>query len=185
MHRHAAILGPFIALAIGATMNPAFAQAAPRQMQSGDAGYALLLETASAPLQEHLGNGVKLDVERLDRLGNWAFVLGTLRGADGARFNYQGTPFAEAAAQGGMSDVYVALLHRDPDPGSADLAAAAAPADAAARDQAGDSTDGDDVADGFPSGGTWTVLDHAIGPGDVAWLDWPQQHAAPRALFGF
>ena len=31
----------------------------------------------------------------------------------------------------------------------------------------------------------WLVLDHAIGPGDVAWLAWPDKHAAPRALFGF
>jgi len=28
-------------------------------------------------------------------------------------------------------------------------------------------------------------VDFAIGPGDVAWLGWPQEHAAPRALFGF
>ncbi len=166
-------------------MNPAFAQATPRQMQAGDAGYALLLETASAPLHERLGQDVTLDVERLDRLGNWAFVLGSLRGSDGARFDYHGTPFAEAAAQGGMSDVYVALLRRAPDPDSADHAAAAAPADAAARDQAGDATAGDEDTDGVAPGGSWTVLDYAIGPGDVAWLGWPQEHAAPRALFGF
>lgn len=161
-------------------MNPAFAQAAPRQMHSGDTGYALLLEAASAPLHARLGDGVSLQVERLDRLGNWAFVLGTMRAAGGGRVDYQGTPFAEAAAQGGMSDVYVALLRREPDADDANQAAAAAPAAAAARDQAGD---GDDDA-GFPAG-SWTVLDYAIGPGDVVWLDWPQEHAAPRALFGF
>lgn len=166
-------------------MNPAFAQAAPRQMQPGDDGYARLLETAGAPLREQLGAGVALDVERLDRLGNWAFVLGSLRGADGSRFDYQGTAFAAAAAQGGMSDVYVALLRRDPDADSANHAAAAAPAAAAARDQTGDGDAGDGDADGFPAGGSWTVLDYAIGPGDVAWLDWPEEHAAPRALFGF
>lgn len=173
-------------------MTPAFAQATPRQMHAGDAGYAQLVDTASAPLHARLGDGVSIEVERLDRLGNWAFVLGTLRGADGARFDYQGTSFAEAAAQGGMSDVYVALLRREPDPGTADAAslasdqaASAAPAAAAESDQAGsaDSDAGD--GDGFPAGGSWTVLDYAIGPGDVAWLDWPQQHAAPRALFGF
>ncbi|MBB6599908.1 hypothetical protein [Luteimonas sp. MC1825] len=163
-------------------MNPAFAQATPRQMQAGDDGYALLLETAGAPLQARLGHAVSLDVERLDRLGNWAFVLGTLRAAGGGRFDYQGTPFAAAAAQGGMSDVYVALLRREPDAGDADQAAAAAPAEAAARDQAG--VEGADDG-GFPPGGRWTVLDFAIGPGDVAWLGWPQEHAAPRALFGF
>lgn len=185
MHLHAAILGPFIALAMGATMNPAFAQAAPLHMHAGDTGYSQLLETASAPLHATLGNGASLRVERLDRLGNWAFVLGTLRATDGRRFDYRDTPFAEAAAQGGVSDVYVALLHREPDAddaGDANQAAAAAPAHAAARDQAG--VEGVDDA-GFPPGGRWTVLDFAIGPGDVVWLDWPQEHAAPRTLFGF
>ena len=56
---------------------------------------------------------------------------------------------AERAAQGGMSDLHVALLRRDED------------SDA------------------------WTLVDHAIGPGDVAWLTWPTTHAAPRQLFGF
>ena len=33
--------------------------------------------------------------------------------------------------------------------------------------------------------GTWTLVDHAIGPADVAWLTWPTKHAVPRQLFGF
>jgi hypothetical protein len=31
--------------------------------------------------------------------------------------------------------------------------------------------------------GAWTVVEHVIGPTDVAWLDWPAQHGAPEALF--
>src|SRR5690606_15448052 len=136
--------------------------------------------------------------ERMDRLGGWAFVLGTMRAPGGGRPDLSGTRFAEASAQGAMSDVYVVLLRHEQDSGpadkgeavdatgdgaadaDADAAACAAPAAAAARDQRGDSAG----ADGPPFGGTWRVLDDALGPGDVAWLDWPQTHAAPRALFG-
>lgn len=175
-------------------MNPSFAQAAPQPMQPGEAGYDVVLDAATRPLREALGARVELDVERMDRVGGWAFVLGTMRAPGGGRPDLSGTSFADASAQGAMSDVYVALLRHEQASTSAvdaDVAgtagaaagASAAPAETAARDQAGGSTTGE--GDGFPSGGTWVVLDQAIGPGDVAWLDWPQAHAAPRALFGF
>jgi hypothetical protein len=182
-------------------MNPSFAQATPQSMQPGDAGYDAMLEAATGPLRAALDEKVELEVERMDRLGGWAFVLGNMRAPGGGRPDLSGTRFAEASAQGAMSDVYVVLLRHEHDTSAADevdavdgtghsdadadadadAAASAAPAAAAARDQRGDSTG----AEGAPSGGTWRVLDHAIGPGDVAWLDWPQAHAAPRALFGF
>ncbi|MGY0651688.1 hypothetical protein ACW7GZ_07470 [Luteimonas sp. A537] len=159
-------------------MNPSFAQAAPVAMQPGEPGYDIVLDAASGPLREALDGRVELDVERMDRIGGWAFVLGNMRAPGGGRPDFAGTRFAEAAEQGSMSDVYVALLKHEGAPvGGAD---------------AGDSTnadDGDPTVAGdvpaFPPGGRWILLDHAIGPGDVAWLDWPRQHAAPRALFGF
>lgn len=175
-------------------MNPSFAQATPQPMRPGDTGYDIVLEAATRPLRDALDGHVELQVERIDRLGGWAFVLGTMQAPGGGRPDLSGTRFADASAQGGMSDVYVALLRHeqgsaspgtDDVGGGADVAAAAsaAPAEAAARDQAGHSTGAD--GGGFPVDGSWVVLDHAIGPGDVAWLDWPQAHAAPRALFGF
>ncbi|GGK00230.1 hypothetical protein [Luteimonas terricola] len=176
-------------------MNPSFAQATPQPMQPGDAGYNVVLDAATRPLRDALGGQVELEVERMDRVGSWAFVLGNMRAPDGGRPDLSGTSFADASAQGAMSDVYVVLLRHEQDsrpadegeaadtgvPADADAAASAAPAAAAARDQSGAPAG----AEGFPSGGTWRVLDHAIGPGDVAWIDWPQAHAAPRALFGF
>jgi len=30
----------------------------------------------------------------------------------------------------------------------------------------------------------WRVIDHVIGPTDVAYMDWPQRHGAPPALMG-
>ncbi|WP_370947966.1 hypothetical protein AB5J62_10345 [Amycolatopsis sp. cg5] len=32
---------------------------------------------------------------------------------------------------------------------------------------------------------SWRVSDYAIGPTDVAWMEWPDRHQAPPALFGF
>lgn len=170
-------------------MNPSFAQAAPQPMHAGEPGYDIVLEAATAPLQEVLDDDrVELDIERMDRIGNWVFLLGNMRAPGGGRPDFSGTRFADAAEQGAMSDLYVALLRREPDAASTGSEASEAPAEAAAQDQAGlqpeeDAPTTDDA--GFPAGGTWIVLDHAIGPGDVAWLAWPQEHAAPRALFGF
>lgn len=31
--------------------------------------------------------------------------------------------------------------------------------------------------------GTWTVVDHAIGPTDLIWAGWSKHHGAPPALF--
>lgn len=33
------------------------------------------------------------------------------------------------------------------------------------------------------SGDGWRVVDHAIGPTDVVWAEWPRKHGAPAALF--
>lgn len=33
------------------------------------------------------------------------------------------------------------------------------------------------------SGGHWRVVDHALGPTDVAWADWAGKHGAPQSLF--
>ncbi|MBJ6980128.1 MULTISPECIES: hypothetical protein [unclassified Luteimonas] len=179
-------------------MNPSFAQAQPQPMGAGEAGYDAALQAATAPLRDEFGSSVELAVERMDRLGNWVFVLGNMRSPGGGRPDVSGTRFAEAAGQGAMSDVYAALLRREAI--SADDAAAAggdgvaatgaspaAPAEAAARDQAA-LPQAAEATTGAPAGaadGAWDMVDFAIGPGDVAWLGWPQEHAAPRALFGF
>ena len=72
-----------------------------------------------------------------------------------------------------MSDVYVALLRTQP------------PADATGDARSDAPTDDDASREGATAATRWTVLDHAIGPSDVAWLTWPQRYAAPRQLFGF
>jgi len=34
------------------------------------------------------------------------------------------------------------------------------------------------------SQGRWLLVEHVIGPTDVAWIGWAQQHGLPHALFG-
>jgi hypothetical protein len=30
---------------------------------------------------------------------------------------------------------------------------------------------------------TWSLIDYALCPSDVAWSDWPEKYKAPQALF--
>lgn len=162
-------------------MQPVFAQSTVSPQRPGDPGYDALLQAATEPLQARFGDAVRVDVERLDRLGRWAFLQGTMRAAEGGRPDYTGTPYAERAAQGGMSDVYVALLQATDAPDDASPAPTErvldADEDADEAEAASMTTDRDAVE--------WRLVDHAIGPSDVSWLTWPQTHAAPRQLFGF
>ncbi|MDR7192172.1 hypothetical protein [Luteimonas terrae] len=179
-----AVFAAVAALMLGATMQPAFAQSNVAPQHPGDPGYDTLLEAATAPVRAQFGDAVRVDVERLDRLGRWAFLQGTLRGADGARPDYAGTPYAERAAQGGMSDVYVALLQTSGDDVDAADTSPSLEDDADEKAAAADNED-QDTTTADASDPEWTLVDHSIGPSDVSWLTWPQTHAAPRQLFGF
>lgn len=168
-------------------MQPLFAQSTVAPQHPGDPGYEALLEMATAPVRDAFGPSVQVDVDRLDRLGHWAFLQATLRDVDGGRPDYAGTAYAARAEQGGMSDVYVALLRSpagagtgtDPAPAADDPAAPPDQADASAAP----STPDPQARDAKPV--EWTLVDHSIGPSDVSWLTWPQAYAAPRQLFGF
>lgn len=176
-----------IALIPGAAMQPAFAQSTVSPQHPGDPGYDVLLAAATAPVRDAFGDTVRVDVERLDRLGRWAFLQGTLRGEDGGRPDYAGTRYAERAAQGGMSDVYVALLQAPPAAGAEDGdpdAATASGGDTATEPAGAPEVDADAPA-GDETPDAWILVDHAIGPSDISWLNWPTDHAAPRQLFGF
>lgn len=170
------------ALMLGAAMQPAFAQSTVAPQHPGDPGYDTLLDAATAPVRSQFGAAIRVDVERLDRLGRWAFLQGVLRDADGSRPDYTGTSYAERAEQGGMSDVYVALLQA-PQGVDADASIDTA-TDALEVPGANDGTT-DSGASGPSSAPEWILVDHAIGPSDVSWLTWSQDHAAPRQLFGF
>lgn len=186
-----AIAPILIALIPGAAMQPAFAQSTVAPQHPGDPGYDALLAAATAPVRDAFDGAVRVDVERLDRLGRWAFLQGTLRDADGGRPDYAGTGYAERAAQGGMSDVYVALLQTPQAtaeaeaPGQDSDATASADEDGASADERTDAPSDASGPAADAASEAWTLVDHSIGPSDVSWLNWPTEHAAPRQLFGF
>lgn len=123
-------------------------QSTPQSPGSGDPADEAVLRAATAPLREVAGDRVRVGVERLNRVGGWAFLQGKMHGPDGGRPSFSGTSYEKPAAAGQMSDVYVALLKES--------------------DQ---------------DGAGWQVCAHAIGPSDLAWENWPRDHAAPLDLF--
>lgn len=131
------------------------APSAPQSLRPGDPVRDAVLQTASAPIFAAFDDRVRVTVERTDRVGPWVFVQGRMKGADGGRPDFSGTAYEKPASAGQMSTVYVALLKK-----------------------IDDFTVDDDAR-------SWRVADHAIGPSDVAWQTWPDDHAAPPALFGF
>ncbi|WP_409493123.1 hypothetical protein [Amycolatopsis sp. cmx-11-12] len=127
----------------------------PVSLNPGDPVREAALQAATARLDEFFGDRVRVEVERLDRIGPWVFLQGTMRTTDAGRPYYAGTVYEARRADGVMSDVYVALLKKADEKG----------ADNDAR--------------------SWRLSNYAVGPTDVAWLTWPDEHEAPRALFGF
>jgi hypothetical protein len=71
-----------------------------------------LLDAARAPLERRLHQPVLFVVDRLSQSGDWAFLQAHMQGTGGRPLDFAGTEFAEAAAQGGMSHIYAALLQR-------------------------------------------------------------------------
>jgi hypothetical protein len=114
-----------------------------------------VLQAATARLDDYFGDRVQVKVEHLNRIGPWVFLQGTMHGTEADRPYYAGTVYESRRADGVMSDVYAVLLKKT--------------ADAAADNDAR----------------SWRLSDYAIGPTDVAWMTWPDEHEAPRELFGF
>lgn len=73
---------------------------------------AALVQAAQAAARDDLQCELTL-APRLARVcGAWGLVIGELRGADGGRFDFVGTPLQEAAAAGFASREAAALLAR-------------------------------------------------------------------------
>lgn len=68
---------------------------------------------------------------------------------------YKGTKFEQAAEAGHKSNKYIALLRHS----------------------------AQNYGDNDPK--YWTLIDHHIGPTDVAWAGWAAKHDAPEELFPF
>lgn len=86
------------------------AESGPRPLGLDSPARVPALRTAVAPLEEAVGGRVEVAVDRLDRLGQWVVLFGTMRNPDGGRPDFAGTAFARQAADGQLSDLYVALV---------------------------------------------------------------------------
>ena len=71
---------------------------------------AAILDAARQPVTKRLGKPVKFKVKRLERQGDWAFLIAAMQDAGGNPVSYAGTPLASAEAEGMVSKDYVALL---------------------------------------------------------------------------
>jgi hypothetical protein len=68
---------------------------------------------AVADVTEQLGKPAKLSVSTLNESQGWAFVWAKITDPSGRPISYDGTPFADAAAEGGKSKSYAGLFHSD------------------------------------------------------------------------
>lgn len=91
-------------------MNSSHATDAVKPLASDHPEHAELLEAASGPAEDVLGVPFTLQVDLLQRSGDFAFLLAQLRSPAGARFDFSATPLAEQAESGSLSDVYAVLL---------------------------------------------------------------------------
>lgn len=91
-------------------MHSPSAQPAPQSLGPEDPARDAVLRVATAPLTDVLGDRVRVEVQRLDRVGTWVFLLGRMRSPSGDRPNFSGTAYERQAAAGQLSDRYVALV---------------------------------------------------------------------------
>lgn len=139
---------PVLLIGIAITaMNPTPAPAQQYSPAADSAEFKAIAVVVDAAIRNELKQPAVVDIETVARNGEWAFVAASLRDASGRAYRYIGTPLEEAAANGGVSNAYAALLR--------------------------------------VRGNDWTLVTQVIGPGDVAWEDWPNRYGAPPALFGF
>ena len=130
-----------------ALMNPTPAPAQQYSPAADSAEFKAMASVVDAGIRNELKQAVVVDIDAVTRNGEWAFVVASLLDGSGRAYRYIGTPLEEAAANGGVSNAYAALLRlRDSE---------------------------------------WSLVTQAIGPGDVAWEDWPSRYGAPASLFGF
>src|SRR5690625_1653441 len=86
---------------------------APVALPADDPDRATLAGLAADLARQALGKEVELDLQAVDRSGHWAVVRARLLDPGGAALSLGDTPFADAAAAGGVSDLAVVLFRLD------------------------------------------------------------------------
>lgn len=84
-------------------------------LQPDDPAWQALVDLTLARVRDRLGKPVELDLQAVDRSGHWAFVRARLRDPGGAALSLDDTPFAKAAAAGGVSDLAAVLFRQQED----------------------------------------------------------------------
>lgn len=92
----------------------------PVSLSRDDPERARLAALAAGQASEAIGKDVELDLQAVDRSGRWAFLRARLQDPGGAALSLDGTPFAEAAAAGGVSDLAVVLFRLEGEPDAND-----------------------------------------------------------------
>ena len=93
-----------------ASAEPGTPQPAVKNVEPSSAEGTRIVASATADLTGQLGKPASLVVEAITTDGDWAFVYAKFLGIDGTPFDFTGTPFAEAAANGGTSRSYAGLF---------------------------------------------------------------------------
>jgi hypothetical protein len=100
-----------LALFIGLTSLTAVAQSAYTPVK-GSVERKAITDALRVPVEKKLKQSVVFKIDHLKVQGDWAFMLGAPRKADGGQIDYSQTPYAEAKRQGMFDDNIMALFHK-------------------------------------------------------------------------
>ncbi len=90
------------------------AQTPPHSPAPDSAEAKAIATTVRAAVARELKQDVAIDLDVVNISGDWAFATANLVDTNGGAYRYKGTPLEEAAAAGGVSNLYAGLLkHRD------------------------------------------------------------------------
>jgi len=109
------LLQPFL-LCLGLIlMNSSNAADAFHTPDTGSAERRQLLDVARATVKQKIGRDVQFVVQQIRVGEGWGFLFADMQDEDGRVIDYAGTLLADAAGEGYVSPVYVALLRREGD----------------------------------------------------------------------
>lgn len=84
----------------------------PTTPKAGSALRKAILDSLRAPVEKKLKQKVVFEVQKLNVVGDWAFMQGTPRQPNGKPINYKNTEFAEAIKEGAFDDGVMGLLQK-------------------------------------------------------------------------
>jgi hypothetical protein len=115
-HRHRSVIAmrPILlaALLATATMSAVCAQTAPPASATESSERQSVLDAARIQVQAQLGKPVRLEVQRLRLIDNWAFMHAKMKDPRGQPISYAGTRYEDASQRGQKSTSYDVLLQR-------------------------------------------------------------------------